>query len=135
MAVMTLLLFAIFKPANSSLSMIAAGLNLVGLVFEAIWVNPRGVDIALVFDGLFCLLIAYLIFKSRFLPRILAAPMALAGLGWLTFASSWLASQASPLNLACGVLGQGSVCLWLLAMGVNVEQWQQQADASRAPAA
>jgi hypothetical protein len=38
------------------------------------------------------------------------------GLGWLTLLSSPLASNLSPYNLALGILGEGSVCLWILMM-------------------
>ena len=61
-----------------------------------------------------------LIFRSTFLPRILGALMAFAGLGWVTYLSPPLAHYLSPYNLALGLLGQESVMLWLLVMGVNV---------------
>jgi Domain of unknown function (DUF4386) len=53
-------------------------------------------DISFVFFGFYCLLIGYLIFRSGFLPRILGAGMAIAGLGWLTFLSPPLAHDLSP---------------------------------------
>jgi hypothetical protein len=115
----TLLFYSIFKPVNRSLALLAASFNLVGLTFEARRLNPQGVDIALAFHGFCCILIGYLIFRSTFLPRILGARMAFAGLGWLTSLSPSLANSLSPYNLASGVLGEGSVCLWLLVMGVN----------------
>jgi hypothetical protein len=59
-----------------------------------------------VFDGFYCLLIGYLIFRSTFLPRILGALMAIAGLGWLTYLSPPLAKSLSPSNLALGILGK-----------------------------
>src|ERR1700730_7167470 len=59
--VVTLVLYNIFKPVNRTLSLLAASLNLVGLALEAFRFNPRGVDIALVFHGCYCLLIGYLI--------------------------------------------------------------------------
>ena len=49
--------------------------------------NTQAGNICLVFFGVYCLLIGYLIFRSTFLPRILGVLMALAGLGWLTFLS------------------------------------------------
>ena len=81
----------------------------------------------MVFNGFYCLLIGYLIFRSTFLPRILSAMMAIAGLGWLTYLSPPLANYLSPYNLALGILGQESVMLWLLAMGVNEQRWKEQA--------
>ncbi|HKH97525.1 MAG TPA: DUF4386 domain-containing protein [Candidatus Sulfotelmatobacter sp.] len=126
----TLLLYHIYKAVNRSLSLLAVSFNLVGLTFEALRWNPRGVDIALVFHGFYCLLIGYLIFRSTFLPRILGALMAIAGLGWLTFLSNPLVNHLSPYNLASGLLGEASLMLWLLAMGVNVQRWKEQASAA-----
>jgi hypothetical protein len=71
----------------------------------------------------------YLLFRSTFLPRILGAPMAVAGLGWLVFLSPTLTHFLSPYNLAVGMLGEASVCLWLLVMGLDVQQWKEQASA------
>jgi hypothetical protein len=88
---------------------------------------PRGVDIPVVFDGFYCLLIGYLIFRSTYLPRILGGLIACAGFGWLTFLSPPLARYLSPYTLALGILGQGSVMLWLLMMGINEQRWKEQA--------
>jgi Domain of unknown function (DUF4386) len=130
MIAMTLLFYYIFKPANRSLSLLAASFSLVGLTFEALRWNPQGVDIALVFHGFYCILIGYLIFRSTFLPRILGALIAFAGLGWPTYMSPPLANYLSPYNLASGLLGEGSVFLWLLVIGVNVQRWKEQASAA-----
>ena len=130
MVAVTLLFYYIFKPVNQRLSVLAASINLVGLTCGAFRWNPRGVDITVVFGGFSFLLIGYLIFRSTFLPRILGAPMALAGLGWLTYMSPPLANRLSPYNLAAGILGQGLVMLWLLVMGVNVQRWTEQARAT-----
>lgn len=127
--VVTLLLYDILKPVNRGLSLVAASFNLVGLTCGALRWNPQGVDIPVVFDGFSCLLICYLIFRSSFLPRILGVLMAVGGLGWLTFLSPPLAKHRSPYNLALGLLGQESVMLWLLVMGVSVQKWKEQARA------
>jgi hypothetical protein len=74
-----------------------------------------GVDISVVLDGCYCLPIGYLIFRSTFLPRILCALMAFAGLGWLTYLSPPLANRLSPYTPGCGILRQESVMLWPLA--------------------
>jgi len=128
MVAVTLLLYAIFKPVNRGLSLLAASINLVALTFEAL----QRVNIGLGFGGFYCLLIGYLIFRSTFLPRILGALMAFAGLGWLTFLSPPLANHLSPSNLASGILGEGLVMLWLLVMGVNVQRWKEQDSAAGA---
>jgi Domain of unknown function (DUF4386) len=130
MIAVTLLLYDIFKPVSRGLSLLAAFFSLMGLTFEALRLQPRGVNLAIVFDGFHCLLIGYLIFRSTFLPRILGALMAFAGLGWLTYLSNPLVNYLSPYNLASGLLGEGSVMLWLLVMGVSVQPWKEQASAA-----
>ena len=120
MVVVTLLLYDIFKPVNRRLSLLAASFAFVGLTFEALRLQPQGVNIAIVFHGFYCLLIGYLILRSTFLPRILGALMAFAGLGWLTYLSPPLVNYVSPYNLAAAILAELSLMLWLLVMGVNV---------------
>lgn len=115
----TLLTYAIFKAVNRRLSFLALSFNLLGLAFEALRLNPGGVDIALVFHGVYCLLIASMIFRATILPPNLWIPMALAGFGWLTFLSPRLADHSSPYNLAIGILGEASLMLWFLVFGVR----------------
>jgi hypothetical protein len=132
MVAVTLLSYFIFKAVNRSLSLLAASFNLVGLTFEALQLNPQGVNIAVVFHGIFCILIGYLIYRSTFLPRILGVLIAFGGLSWLTYLSPPLANDLSPYNLACGLLGEASVFLWLLVAGVKVQRWKEQASAAGA---
>ena len=130
MVAVALLLYGIFKPVNKGLSLLAASFNLVGLTFGALRWNPRGVDIPVALNGFYCFLIGYLIFRSTFLPRILGALIMFAGLGWVTYLSPPLANHLFPYNLALGILGQESVMLWLLVMGVNEQRWKEQASAA-----
>ncbi|PYS21646.1 MAG: hypothetical protein DMG11_27675 [Acidobacteria bacterium] len=58
--------------------------------------------------------------------------MAFGGLGWLTFLLPQLANYLFPYNLAPGILGEGSLTLWLLVIGVNVPRWEEQASLERA---
>jgi hypothetical protein len=92
--------------------------------------NTQAGNICVVFFGVYCLLLGYLIFRSVFLPRILGMGMALAGLGWLTFLSPPLANHLTPYNLVLGFLAELSLMLWLLVMGVNVQRWKEQANAA-----
>jgi hypothetical protein len=88
----------------------------------------------LVFFGVYCLLIGWLVFRSTFLPRMLGVLLAFGGLGWLTFLSPTLAGDLSPWNLAPGIIGEGALTLWLLAFGVNVPRWRERANAAAASA-
>jgi hypothetical protein len=119
----TLLFYDIFQPVSRRLSLLAAFVSLVGCIIGAFRppINP------LVFFGFYCLLIGYLILRSTFLPRILGALVAFGGLGWLTFLSPALARYLYPYNLAPGLLGEGSLTLWLLVIGVNEQRWKEQA--------
>lgn len=123
--VVMLLLYGIFEPVNRSLSLLGVSFGLVGLAFEALRLQPAGVNTGMIFHGLYCLLFGYLIFKSTFLPRILGVPMAFAGVVWLIDLVPLLARHLSPYNTAFGLLGEASPMLWLLAMGVNVERWKE----------
>jgi len=103
-------------------------LQALALMFLTLY--GQGFTIAMVFFGFYCLLIGYLIFRATFLPRILGVLMVIAGLCWLTFLSPPLADYLSPYILALGTLGEGSLCLWLLVIGVNVPKWEEQASAA-----
>lgn len=143
-----LLFYSLFKPVSRNLSMLAAifrltlvaimivnslnyfgVLNLFGAAHSSTAFN-RGDEISLVPFGIHCLLIGYLIFRSSFLPRILGALMAFAGLGWLTFLSPPLAHHLYPYILAPGILGEGALTLWLIVMGLNEQRWKGQAQRS-----
>ncbi|HXH39214.1 MAG TPA: DUF4386 domain-containing protein [Thermoanaerobaculia bacterium] len=129
--VVTLLFYVLFMAVNRNLSLLAAVVSLMGCLIGPLGffrlapfpINP------LVFFGIYCLLIGYLIFRSTFLPRFLGALMALGGLGWLTFLWPTLAKALSPYIMLPGVLGEGSLTLWLLLAGVNVPRWKEQAGA------
>jgi hypothetical protein len=109
--------------------MLAALFNLVGLTFEALEWHLWGVNIALIFHGLYCLLIGLLVFRSAFLPRMLGVLMAIGGLAWLTNLSKPLTDHLSPYNVTCGFIGEGLFMLWLLVIGLNGQRWNAQASA------
>ena len=124
--VVTLLFYYMFKPVNKRLSLLAALISLAGCVIGPVGllvhfsrINP------LVFFGFYCLLIGYLIFRSTFLPQTLGVLMAFGGLGWLTFLWPPLANYLSPYNMVPGLLGEGSLTLWLLVVGVNEQKWKE----------
>jgi hypothetical protein len=87
-------------------------------------------NIGLVFFGLYCLLVGILILKSRFLPRILGVLMVLAGLSYVLFLSPPLVRSLQPYILVFPGVGQISLCLWLLVIGLNAQRWKEQASAA-----
>ncbi len=111
--------------------MLAAVISLTGIIIGplSLAVHALSYISPLVFFGFYCLLIGYLIFKSTFLPRFLGLLMAFAGLGWLTFLWPPLAASLSPYNFFPGIIGEGSLTLWLVVMSVNERRWNEQASA------
>ena len=101
--------------------------QLQALSYMFLVVRARANDIGLVFFGLHCLGIGYLILRSTFLPRIMGALMVVAGFGWLTFLSPPLAQSLAPFNMLPGAVGELSLTFWLLVKGVNVQRWNEQA--------
>jgi Domain of unknown function (DUF4386) len=105
--------------------------QLQALALISLRLYGTGYDIALVFFGFHCLLIGYLIFRSIFLPRLLGVLMAFAGLGWLTVLWPPLANHLQPYVLLPGILGEGSLTLWLLVMGLNAQRWKERASEAK----
>jgi Domain of unknown function (DUF4386) len=91
----------------------------------------QGFNIAIVFFGFYCLSIGYLIFRSQFMPRIVGALMMLSGLAYVTNNFAIFLAIPIPMVLAhlvplLGGLGELSLMLWLLIMGVNAQRWREQ---------
>jgi hypothetical protein len=144
-AAVALIFYYLFAPVSRRLSFLGATFRLIyvawmiavslnyfhGLPFlesgHSVAGFNSGYRIGLAIFGFHCLLIGYLILRSNFLPRFLGVLMLIAGLCWLIFFFPWLADFVSPYNLVAGGIGEGLLTLWLLAMGVNAEEWKQQA--------
>jgi hypothetical protein len=127
--IVTALFYYIFKPANLRVSLLAAIFSLAGCAAGAVTSFRLGVSPvnALVFFGVYCLLIGYLISQSTFLPRALSILMFIGGLGWLTFLSRPLANALVPYNMAPGILAETILTLWLLIPGIDAKRWKEQA--------
>ena len=100
------------------------------LAFLSIRAATLGNTVALAFFGFYCLTLAALVLRARFLPRWLVLLLLLAGAGWI------VGSFASLLKPSLGIagallpvsgLGEAIFTLWLLAMGVNAQKWREQA--------
>jgi hypothetical protein len=75
---------------------------------------------------------AYLVHRSTFLPRAISVLLAIDGAAYLVysfadFLAPGLAGSLVPWIQFPALLGEGSLCLWLLVVGVDVERWKQQA--------
>ena len=99
------------------------------LAFLSLKLYSQAYGIGLVFFAFYCLVIGYLVFKSTFLPRILGVLIAASALAWMTFLWPPFAAKYFRYLLVLD-LGEVSLVLWLLVMGVNAERWWEQADAA-----
>src|SRR5256714_1967170 len=78
---------------------------------------------------------AYLVFRSTFLPRAIGVLLAIDGLAYLVYSFTFFlapgfAAQLVPWIQFPALIGEGSLCLWLLVVGVNVERWEKRASAA-----
>jgi hypothetical protein len=122
--------FLLLKKAEYLAVFSVEQLQALTLMFLKLRVQAN--NIGLVFFGLHCLGVGYLILRSTFLPRLVGALMVFAGLGWLTFLSPPLANSLAPFNMLPGGIGELSLTLWLLIRGLNVPRWREQASAAAA---
>jgi hypothetical protein len=127
-----ILFYGLFRPVDRTISALAAVFSLAGCTVSILAFFKAGLSgpNPLIFFGIYCLLIGYLIFRSNFLPRILGVLMAFGGLVWLTYISPALSSSLSPYNMAPGVLGESALTIWLLIAGVNPLRWSERANAA-----
>ncbi len=91
--------------------------------------NAHAFNSYLVFFGLWCTLVGYLIAQSTFLPRVIGLLMVLAGLGYLTLLYAPLANFLHPYNMAMAAPGELGLLLWLILKGVDARSWREQAGA------
>lgn len=146
-----LALLALLFNLVSSTELVAITLNLVMVLFplgEAAYLqafSPQqlhtmaylafrshgyGFAIGLVFFGIECLILGYLIYQSGFLPKVIGVMMFVAGLCYLLNSFSMIISPAFvnkiyPYVLIPSFVGESSFCLWLLVKGVKKDYREQ----------
>lgn len=90
--------------------------------------HALGFGIALLLFGPFFLLTGYLIFRSGFLPRVLGVLYLIAGTGYLIHSFALIlapefANLIFPITAVPILIGESSLCLWLLFKGVDTQKW------------
>ena len=102
--------------------------------------SPIGYSIYTVFYGCDILIFSYLVRTSTFLPATIGVLLAIDGAtyladGFANLLAPGVAARLSPWTELPALLGEGSLCVWLLVIGVNVQRWKQWASAAPAAAA
>jgi hypothetical protein len=88
-----------------------------------------------VFYGLDFVCVAYLVFKSTFLPRAIGVLLAIDAVNYLAngFTTMLAPGVAAHLGAWTGlptIIAEGSLCLWLLVVGVDTARWKERASAA-----
>lgn len=117
--------------------MAAEGRGLIGslapggaatVVALSLAVHHTAFHLALIFFGVACLVLGELIVRSGFLPALIGRLMQTAGVAYLIACSAVmffrpLAEVITPGILIVPLVGEGSLCLWLLIRGVDPGRW------------
>lgn len=109
--------------------------ELQGFAILSLKLHGQAYNISLVFFGIDCLIIGWLIWKSGFLPRLIGSGIVIAGLCYLVTsliiflapalaAASWFMLLFIPCLIA-----ETALMLWLLIRGIDVQAWKRAAEA------
>lgn len=148
---LALIFFELFKVVNRRLALLDVFLTLVGTAIEAAGilqqftplVHPTQTlafvpdlstvdyDIYTLFYGFDIICVAYLVARSTFLPRTIGVLLAIDGVAYLVngFAdllAPGFATHLAPWIQLPAILGEGSLCLWLLIVGLDAARWGSQ---------
>ena len=110
--------------------------QLQAMSLAALTLQMQVFPIGMVFFGIQCISIGYLIARSTFLPRILGVLLAIGGTCYLivsfaNFLTPSFGPRLVPFMMPVALIGEGSLGLWLLVKGVNVQRWNEQASLAR----
>ena len=154
------LMAAFFSVAGSAIGAVGAGFLMVpfllldgdlhaltaftpgqlqALGMTAVRLEARIYDIGIMHFGVYCTLIGILMYRSGFMPRLLGALVVFAGMGWLVDSFAMVLDPRvslalSPYGMIPGSIGEISLMLWLLFVGVNGPKWEIRSAAAAVPA-
>jgi len=103
--------------------------QLQALSYTFVQLEGAGVVISFAFYGLDELLGGFLIYRSRFLPRVLGVLLGIAGIcyfthSFLTVVAPALDARLYPYILYACLPGEALSALWFATVGVNVAKWR-----------
>jgi len=130
------LVAALFPLGNSEYLKVLGRDHLAALAYLSIRSHGYLFGVALLFFGFVCIVLGHLIRKSGYFPAWIGVLMQLAGLAYLVNSYALvlaprLASQLNPWILLPSLVGEASLCLWLLFRGPDPAKWEARIAASR----
>ncbi len=123
------LLVPLFLLGNADYLKTFQSNQLSALAYLFIKAHDYGFGIGLIFFGFACLVYGYLLFRSGYFPRALGVLMAIASLSYLTNSFTLILAPAYagivfPV-LVLALIGELSLCLWLIVKGVDLPKWEE----------
>ena len=106
--------------------------QLQAMSLAALKLQMQVFPIGMAFFGIQCISIGYLVARSTFLPRVLGLLLAIGGTCYViasfaNFLTPSFGPRLVPFMMPVALIGEGSLGLWLLVKGVNVQRWKEQA--------
>jgi hypothetical protein len=100
------------------------------LAYMPIALLAIGYSINSIFFGFYGLTIGYLVIRSTFLPPVIGLLLMIGALSYMTYGLANLlapgfAGHLVPYIQLPSLVGEGSLCLWLLTVGVNSQKWEK----------
>jgi Domain of unknown function (DUF4386) len=110
--------------------------QLQALSLAALKLQAQVFPIGMVFFGIQCISIGYLVARSTFLPRILGVLLAIGGtcyviVSFANFLAPSFGPHLVPFLMPIALIGEGALGGWLLIKGVDVQSWNEQASFGR----
>lgn len=97
--------------------------QLQALAYAFLNLNRYAFSTHLFLFGLWCFVVAILIYRSRFLPRILGVLLSISGVGWMMYLVPPIANRLfMPYIAGASAIGEISLEFWLLVMAVNIQR-------------
>ena len=119
-------LFSVLNLLNSADSISATEVGrLHNQVILSLDMFRYGAQIAAIFFGLWLLPMAYLVFKSGFLPELLAVLLMIGGIGYLIDSFALFLFPDFKGIVLFTFWGEILFPLWLLIKGVNIKEWEK----------
>jgi hypothetical protein len=108
--------------------------QLHSLAYLSLRLHDAGYGLSLIFFGVHCVLLGYLIYRAGYLPRTLGVLLMIAGVAYLVnsfvdILAPALGKSLFPWILLPAFFAELGLCLWLLVKGVDLPKWEERARA------
>jgi Domain of unknown function (DUF4386) len=110
--------------------------QLQALAYLSLRLHGQGYGLSLIFFGVHCVLLGYLIYLSGYLPRIIGVLLVIGGLGYLvnSFAEILappVAASLFPWIMLPAAAAESGLALWLVVKGVDGPKWDEKSAGQR----